>query len=986
MRETRSPARFSLWARRLLLRWRGLDKPSKWLALVAAVSFFLIILLVRLRSPRAAIRDAEARADRQEAAYDNFSRAQRARSVDSPANFASKKANGPAVVSQWTPELDPFPKHRLPLPSASAVSRSSSEYGRNRVAVLVPFVDTQLPKLTSMLNSWTTPQGFPCALNDDQLPLHTVSFSPSSKAELSRLDPGIASRITRLRQPAELAIVFFYEVTTNTTSRLEVEYALNKLWLALGDARLCFTGGVHFRYAALPPEENTHFSGACAMFYKSFSVIQALGCSHFLLMEPDVSVLRPYWLDALAFEADQVPCADFWQKGSPPICHPSFGQLASRVDNHSNGNAIYCASDERFDEYRARVRAFYPGGGGGMDIPVAGCVTGDEFEDGYDHCMYRFRMHPVNRDYALTVLHKFHYTPFILNLCEDDFSADELRARFPDSFLVHSKAVFRSQAQNQLRKLYVEVLNAVPNENAATYRELELAFMRGTLTKEDALQQLCLSADFLSRYRQGHREALCETTCSRLNATTRALAPFCHVLDEERQWKSKFPGKYYVWCSDFHAAPIVCNREIYEAAGAVVHAEIDFGNCMYHEGTCKQRLKVLAFDNWRGFSLDPCPNRYRRRFFHAYRDDGEMKRVDFVICSHPAANCELYMPLNRSLVIYPTTRLEFGRFDDVVEWRRPSLNKRSPIRWAEWVSNLIAMSKQPHVILAANNLFDVHYVRYHTGLQLDYLPSWCDLGVRYTGGREGSALPFLLAPYRDNLGHPYRSEAEAWNSPILRGLQDAIKLHGKSLRNGKPFDVVRMGQYYPKGYKFEEIAAHPAVVFMPYQVSVMSFFELYRAGIPIFAPSKELLIEWTRMYNFTWERIYGHPRRIVVDPSETRDPTSDDENDLNYWLGFCDIYVFPHITYFSSWGELLRKLDVANLDAISNSMHVHNANQRASLVSRWKAHFERAGAGAVSGGRVMPRDFDEAMLKIYGIPTLGPDPPGSSVDPQDNCF
>jgi len=28
---------------------------------------------------------------------------------------------------------------------------------------------------------------------------------------------------------------------------------------------------------------------------------------------------------------------------------------------------------------------------------------------------------------------------------------------------------------------------------------------------------------------------------------------------------------------------------------------------------CKRRLKVLAFDNWRGFSLDPCPNTMRRR-------------------------------------------------------------------------------------------------------------------------------------------------------------------------------------------------------------------------------------------------------------------------------------------------------------------------------------------------------------------------------------
>ena len=70
-----------------------------------------------------------------------------------------------------------------------------------------------------------------------------------------------------------------------------------------------------------------------------------------------------------------------------------------------------------------------------------------------------------------------------------------------------------------------------------------------------------------------------------------------------------------------------------------------------------------------------------RAFFEEYKNDPELHRVDAFICSHPAANCELYMPFNRSLIVYPTTRLEFGRYDDVVEWRKPYINSRSPSRW-----------------------------------------------------------------------------------------------------------------------------------------------------------------------------------------------------------------------------------------------------------------------------------------------------------------
>ena len=30
---------------------------------------------------------------------------------------------------------------------------------------------------------------------------------------------------------------------------------------------------------------------------------------------------------------------------------------------------------------------------------------------------------------------------------------------------------------------------------------------------------------------------------------------------------------------------------------------------------------MLAFDGWRGFGLDPCPNTIRRAFFDAYKHD-----------------------------------------------------------------------------------------------------------------------------------------------------------------------------------------------------------------------------------------------------------------------------------------------------------------------------------------------------------------------------
>ena len=73
--------------------------------------------------------------------------------------------------------------------------------------------------------------------------------------------------------------------------------------------------------------------------------------------------------------------------------------------------------------------------------------------------------------------------------------------------------------------------------------------------------------------------------------------------------------------------------DVFAEAGAVLHAEVDFGNCVYFE-SCPKRLKVLRFDEWKGFGLEPCPSNLRRDFFEYYKNDAEMNRVDAIICRY----------------------------------------------------------------------------------------------------------------------------------------------------------------------------------------------------------------------------------------------------------------------------------------------------------------------------------------------------------------
>jgi len=444
-----------------------------------------------------------------------------------------------------------------------------------------------------------------------------------------------------------------------------------------------------------------------------------------------------------------------------------------------------------------------------------------------------------------------------------------------------------------------------------------------------------------SSSQEGEEEERCFTDgafrAARAQDTCRSL------VWRQAAWAERVPpDQPYVWTADFHAAPMACDAPLLEKLGAIVHGEVDFSNCGHYPSLCRKRLKVLGFDAWRGFGLDPCPHALRRKFFDAYKRDAEFWRVDLFVCHHPAANCELLLPFNRSLLVHATTRLEFGRDDSLVDWRRPFMagpggSARAAERWAAWVKTLQAIAGDPRHTVAANNLFDVRYIKYHTGIDAMYLPSWCE--PPNTGGHDKPVtyepLPgkeVLLVPYRDNL--PKRN---GWRHPVLEGLERAAKARASQ------FYFRRLQDAYAGGYSWADLAKHPALIFIPYQVSTMFFFEAYRLSIPIFAPSLALLSRWVREHGILWERIYGTPQRQrhASWAAEPDDPNSN-EVGLEYWLGWSDIYHFDHVILFDNWEHCLELLGSTDFRAVSAAMKETNIKSREMLLRQWEGILGRA--------------------------------------------
>ncbi|CAF1444876.1 unnamed protein product, partial [Rotaria sordida] len=329
--------------------------------------------------------------------------------------------------------------------------------------------------------------------------------------------------------------------------------------------------------------------------------------------------------------------------------------------------------------------------------------------------------------------------------------------------------------------------------------------------------------------------------------------------------------------------------------------------------TCAKDLKILNSKNGMNPSLED-----QKRFYEVYKNDFEMNHVNAFICFHPASMCEVFMPFNRTLIVIASTRYELGRF--------------SKEEWRNWNKNLQIIASNSRNVIAGNNLYDAEYIRYFTGVKAIVLPSLC----AYTNASYKQVIgkPFIIASIHEKNFH----------SKFMSMLTDSFK-HLKIA-----VAVAHLRDVYKSHYKYSQLAEHPGIIYVPYQVSVMSLFEQYRMNIPLFFPSLDLLTEWHHTYGVvnerTWDSVSGKKKNAsivsgVLDPN-IPDPNNEfDLHAIRYWLKFSDFYQWPHIIYFNSTDELVIKLTTTNLTQVSLNMKVYNANLKQYLFEQWRQILQR---------------------------------------------
>ncbi|GJD05730.1 hypothetical protein Gasu2_01840 [Galdieria sulphuraria] len=286
-------------------------------------------------------------------------------------------------------------------------SKKTSKF--KKIVIIRPFVWEQISKLEESISTWESTEAMPCF------------YSQQNFVDLAFYVSGF----------------HHYQLEQRLLQKAKTIQALKK----------CF-GKILFLYAYISPIHDRHPDGTCLMFYSLFDSISEISLQYeaFFYMEPDVHVIRPFWLDELVhMYFTRLRNNSFWIAGSISHCPGTF----AFQDWHINGNALYNLQDESFLWYLSLVRQYYfPK----MHVKYAwGCSGG---HGGYDHSIYNLpldlykdNIHCFGNTSGsfITFAHgRMMKTSFLVNYCQHPFCVETIKRKYPNSFLVHSKFLLSS--------------------------------------------------------------------------------------------------------------------------------------------------------------------------------------------------------------------------------------------------------------------------------------------------------------------------------------------------------------------------------------------------------------------------------------------------------------------------------------------------------------------------------------------------------------
>jgi hypothetical protein len=271
--------------------------------------------------------------------------------------------------------------------------------------------------------------------------------------------------------------------------------------------------------------------------------------------------------------------------------------------------------------------------------------------------------------------------------------------------------------------------------------------------------------------------------------------------------------------------------------------------------------------------------------------------VDIFLCGHPPLLCILSLPIalaKRRLAGHLVTTLEIGLGTDAYPSALEAFRQ---------------LSRMPNVFFVTYSLFFSEKTHAQTGVRI---PAARTLGAHI-------AEVYMPTRLRDVLVWKYSSEC-CDNRGALDAVFDALV----GLAPGLTFHHLRDLREHGHA-SYAELLRYRATVFFPYDPALLTFQEFYAKNMPVFAPTMDLglYFGFRGPANYAWgctEVLAGHD----VLHSESPFDVHSSWTARRFWLQFFDHYQFEHVVLFSNVTDLLVKLSVLDMAAVSARMDAVN--------------------------------------------------------------
>lgn len=324
-------------------------------------------------------------------------------------------------------------------------------------------------------------------------------------------------------------------------------------------------------------------------------------------------------------------------------------------------------------------------------------------------------------------------------------------------------------------------------------------------------------------------------------------------------------------------------------------------------GRKPDKIDIVNEKTWREIDRSMCDAFYQR-----YKS--ELAQYDAFIVTHTPSLAMLYERWGKPVICVASTRYEAPFYSDGKKWE-------------EFNNFLRRQIDCGMLIPIANNKYDAAYAEYFTGRKWKVIPSLCEYTNAPYSGKKSESLYCSKFPLQRAV--PGLLSKQAYFNPNL-----LIRLAGKlGLALGR------------RGYSWDEIASFSSVVYVPYNASIMSIFEMYASGIPMLFPSLRFALELFAEHRhegvfseLSYNQVYHLPPRSAI-PSNPLDPNNYEcATTMSQWIAKSDFYDadnLKHLLYFDSFDELPELLDRIDPAQIHQRMREHQRLRSARSHEMW---------------------------------------------------